>query len=172
MKGAALLGAALSGLVGGGAAAQSFEEAVRANTQLATNLCIQVMIQRTAPRDAFEGAGFGYRSIDRGVNDYGVALGFDHYFEAPASTAKAEVDDPGAAGLCMVMTTHLAEADLAQIVAAELFRDYPGAEVRSETEWSVATPSGLPLIVSTDTIGTNHRYEEPGTVRVTMSYPG
>jgi len=30
----------------------------------------------------------------------------------------------------------------------------------------------LPLIVQTDTIGTNHRYEAPGTVRVTMSFPG
>jgi hypothetical protein len=130
------------------------------------------MIQRTTPRDAFGNSGFVYRAIDRGVNDYGIALGLDHYFDAPASTAKAEVDDPGRAGLCMVFSTHLSEVDLGQIVASEVFRLYPGTRPRTEFGWSIPTPSGLPLIVNTDTIGTGHRYEEPGTVRGTMSFPG
>jgi hypothetical protein len=154
------------------AQAQTFEDAVRANTQLATGLCLQVMIQRAAPRQVFSAAGFTYRAEDRGVNDHGAALGLDHYFDAPAGTAKAETDDPDGAGLCMVMTPHLSEPALAQIVAGELFRLHPGTQARGAAEWSVPTSSGLQLIVTTDTIGTNHRYEDPGTVRVSMVFPG
>jgi hypothetical protein len=72
----------------------------------------------------------------------------------------------------MVFSTHLSEVDLGQIVASEVFRLYPGTRPRTEFGWSIPTPSGRPLIVNTDTIGTGHRYEEPGTVRVTMSFPG
>jgi hypothetical protein len=170
-------GAALAaGLVlspGQGAHAQTFDEAVRANLSLATTLCLQTMIQRVPPAAAFGGAGFVYRGVDRGVNSFGVALGLDHYFDAPADTARAEVDEPnGTAGLCQVYSTHLAEAELAAIVGGALAALYPATQMRSPTEWSIPTPSGLPLIVTTETIGTNNRYEAPGTVRATMVYPG
>lgn len=164
---------AMSFLLAVPAAAQTFEEAVRINTSVAISTCLSVMIDRAVPDTAFGAAGFSYRAIDRGVNDYNVALGLDHYFDAPAETVKAEVDRPdGVAGICMVLTTHLDQADLNEIVAATMFQDHPGAQVRDENQWSINTPSGLPLIVSTRTITDNHRYEPPGTVTVSMSFPG
>ncbi|WP_187430272.1 hypothetical protein ROLI_007830 [Roseobacter fucihabitans] len=151
---------------------QSFDDAVRANTQLATALCLQVMIDRTIAQTTFGASGFAYRAIDRGTNEHGIALGLDHFFDAPADTVKAEVDFPDRnAGICMVYTTHLAEPAFADIVAATIFQRFPGAQVRGPTEWFISTPSGLPLIVSTSTIN-RHRYEAPGTVMVSMGYPG
>ncbi len=158
---------------GQAAPAQTFKEAVQMNVGLATTLCLEVMIRRTPAVTAFGNAGFVYRSADRGVNNYGVALGPDHYFDAPADTVKAELDTPNdIAGICQVLTTHLSETELTEIVAETIFRVYPGARVQGPNQWFIDTPSGLPLIVGTDTIGTNHRYEVPGTVRVGMSYPG
>lgn len=169
----AALAAGLALCPGDKALAQTFDEAVRANLSLATTLCLQTMIQRIPPTTAFVGAGFVYRNVDRGVNDYGVALGLDHYFDAPADTARAEVDEPnGTAGLCQVYSTHLTEGELAAIVGGTLAAFYPATQMRSPTEWSIPTPSGLPLIVTTETIGSNNRYEAPGTVRATMVYPG
>lgn len=155
------------------AQAQTFEEAVQSNTRLGVALCLQVMIDRTLPRNAFGAAGFTYRADARGVNSYGIDQGFGHYFDAPADTAKAEVNNPDrTAGICTVYTKHLPEPVLASLVGNEIFQRYPSAQTRSATQWSIPTASGLPLIVNTGTIGTRHRYEDPGTVTVSMSYPG
>jgi hypothetical protein len=155
------------------AAAQTFEEAVRINTAAMIGLCLQVMIDRAPPSTALSGAGLTYRAEDRGVNDFGVHRGTGHYFDAPADTAKIEVDAPDRiAGICQVYTRHMDQNELSQIVSNRLFQTYPGTRVRDQNQWVVERPGALPLIVTTRTIGDNHRYETPGTVQVTMSYPG
>lgn len=153
-------------------AGQSFEDAVRANTALAVATCLDVMIARSLPRDAFIRAGFTYRSIHRGVNEYNVDRGFSHYFDAPVETAKAEVNAPDSiAGICTVYTAHLTEPELNALVASTLAQRQPGTQSRGPGSWAIPTASGLPLIVGTRTI-TRHRYEPAGTVSVGMSYPG
>ncbi len=160
-------------LLGAPAQAQSSDEAVRANVWLATSLCADAMIGGAPPSSLFGPAGFVYRGVDRGVNDFGIARGTGHYFDAPVGTAKAEVLDPnGRTGLCYVSTTHLAEAEFASLVAGAVFQKYPNTRTSSPTQWSIPTASGLSLIVSVTTIGNNNRYEAPGTVRVSMSFPG
>lgn len=155
------------------AAAQSFEEAVRANAALALRLCTQAMIDGTSSAAVFAPAGFAYRSIDRGVNSYGIALGLDHYWDAPADTVKVSVANPdGHPGLCQVLTTHLTQPALDALLRETLFQTHPGARMGSENSIMIDTPSGLPLIITTRTITNNHRYEPPGTVEVTMGYPG
>ena len=154
------------------ATAQTFPEAVRLNAALATSLCLDAMLTGSAPAPLFTSAGFTYRAIDRGVNSNGVKLGLDHYFDAPADTAKAEVVNPNThPGLCQVLTTHMTEAEFSQVVAGVIFRKHPGATVRSAREWYVTVGGGLPLIVTVSTI-TRHKYETPGTVIVSMSFPG
>lgn len=173
MRGLAGLAAciALAGVAPAGA--QSLSEAARANVALATSLCADAMLAGMSADMLFRNAGFVYRAVDRGVNSYGVALGLDHYFDAPANTAKAEVGAPrGHPQICMVTSGHMTEIDLGSIVAGVLFQKYPGTIPSGVNTWSVRAGNALPLIVSVDTIGTNHRYEAPGTVRVSMSFPG
>ena len=151
---------------------QSFDEAVRANVALATRTCITAMFSRTPPEALFLQAGFTYRGVDRGVNDFGVRLGTSHYFDAPADTAKAEVPNIGApAGLCTVTTTHMLEVPFAALVAQTVLSQDPRAQTTGLHQWTLRQGNGLPLIVSVSTI-TRHRYEAPGTVEVSMSFPG
>lgn len=153
--------------------AQTFDEAARMNFALATDRCLDVMIARNLPNASFSQAGFAYRGVDRGINSYGVHRGVDHFFDAPAETARATVDAPDRiAGICSVLTTHMPETAAAAIVQQTILRQFPNAQINSPTQWSVRRADGLPLIISTRTIGTNHRYEKPGTVQVSMSYPG
>lgn len=169
LAGALTLGAAAASAQ----TAPSFDEAVRANVALATSLCARTMIEGTRPSTVFGNAGFVYRGVDRGVNNFGITLNPSHYFDAPAETAKAEVMNPNAhAGLCTVYTTHMTQADLNSLVAAVLFRDFRGVQPQADGQWIIQTQGGLPLIVSTNTIGTNNRYETPGTVSVGMTFPG
>ena len=153
---------------------QSFDEAVHSNTWLATDLCLQVMLDRVSPRAVFGAAGFVLRSEHRGVNEYGVDRGFSHYFDAPADTVKAEVPDlDQMSGLCSVTTTHLVEPLFAQVIQQAVLNRYPQAEIRDANQIVLRRfPGDLPLIISIRTIGTNHRYEIPGTVEVSMSFPG
>jgi hypothetical protein len=154
--------------------AQTFDEAVRTNVAIATRLCLSVMIDRAGPRDVFEAAAFVYREEDRGTNDFGVDLGSGHYFDAPADTVHVEVPDPDAyAGICTLYTMHLDEAALIDVVSEALFPMFPAAQVRTEPNFSlmIETASGLPLILQTFTVE-RHRYEAPGTVQLSMSYPG
>ena len=155
------------------AATMTTQEAAQINARLAFSICVQIMIDRVSPRAAFGAAGFTYRAIDRGVNTHGVVLGLDHYFEAPADTAKAKVPNPDQmAGICTVYSKHIPEATLASIVASEAYRRSPATTGRGATQWSIPTSSGLPLIVSVSTITNRHRYEPAGTVQVSMSFPG
>ena len=153
--------------------AQSFDEAVRSNTWLATDLCLQVMLDRASPRAVFGAAGFVLRSEYRGVNAYGIDLGYNHYFDAPADTVKAQLPEPDQmAGLCTVMTTHLSEADFAGVVAQAVRTRYPQAEQHSASVIMLRrSPGDLPLIITTRTIE-RHRYEPAGTVEVSMGFPG
>lgn len=152
---------------------QSFEDAVRANVALATTLCAKAMMQGASPSTVFGNAGFVYRGVDRGVNEYGISRGTGHYFDAPAQTAKAEVMNPdGHPALCTVSTTHMTQSELSSLVASVLHRDFSGVEPQGADQWFIRNHTGLPLIISTSTIGTNHRYEAPGTVTVGMSFPG
>lgn len=156
------------------ATSQTFDDAVRANVALSTQLCLSIMIDRVSPRAAFAERGFTYREEDRGTNDFGVDLGSGHYFDAPASTAHVEVPDPDAfQGICTVYTVHLDEAALRDVVSAAVFPMFPGARVNTGPDFSLSidTASGLPLILQTRTIDRS-RYEEPGTVGLSMSYPG
>ena len=169
LTGAAALFALLAPL---SAPAQTLQEAAAANLGLATDLCLQVMIQGADPNAAFTGAGFVYRRVERGVNQFGIDRGAAHYFDAPAETAKGEVDRPtGRAGICFASTGVLEEPSARAIVSASILRAYPGAEQRGAQEWFIRLGS-LPLIVTIGTTGANNQYERPGTVRVTMSYPG
>lgn len=152
--------------------AQSLEEAVRANVALATRTCVTAMFSGTPPEMLFTPAGFTYRAVDRGTNDYGVDLGTGHYFDAPADTAKAEVPNIGGpAGLCKVTTTHMKEVPFAALVAAVIFERYPGAQTSGLHQWTVRQGQRLPLIVAVRTVD-RHRYEAPGTVEVSMGFPG
>jgi hypothetical protein len=155
------------------ASAQTFDEAVRTNIWLATQACLDTMISREAANVVFGSADFTYRAFDRGVNEFGIDRGRAHYFEAPAETARAQVDTPdGIAGICHVFSVHLSEAELAAVMRAVVFQSHPGARVREPNQLLIDTPSGLPLIVTTRTVGTNNRYETPGTTTVAMGYPG
>ena len=160
-------------MLAGTASAQSFDEAARSNTWLATDLCLQVMLDRVSPRAVFGAAGFVLRSEYRGVNEYGIDLGYSHYFDAPADTVKAQLPEPEQmAALCTVMTTHLSEAEFAGVVAQAVSARYPQAEMRSAAEIFLRrSPGDLPLIITTGTIE-RHRYEPAGTVEVTMGFPG
>lgn len=154
------------------ARAQSFEDAVRANIALATRTCVTAMFAGTPAETLFVPAGFAYRGVDRGTNDYGVDLGTGHYFDAPAGTAKVEVPAIGQhPGLCTVTTTHLQETPFAALIAAVLLDQYPGMQTTGRHQWTIRQGNGLPLIVSVNTID-RHRYEAPGTVQVSMSFPG
>ncbi len=165
------VGLALAGTLP--ASAQTFDQAVRSNIALAISLCVDVMFGAATPAAAFVNAGFAYRGIDRGVNSYGIARGTGHYFDAPANTTKAQVLDPNQhPGLCSVFTTHMGEAEVATLIRQVLFIKNPGTQVRGPTEWFMQQGSGLPLIVTVNTIGTNNRYEAPGTVQVSMVFPG
>ncbi len=167
--GCALLGATFAAYK---AHAQTFDEAVRSNFALATERCLEVMIQRKLPATAFGQAGFVYRGENRGVNEFGIHRGVGHYFDAPADTAHAEVDDPNrVAGICTIYSKHLSPADASALVSALLFAQYPNTKVGGGADWSVPTASGLPLLVGVRTV-TRHRYETPGTVSVSMGYPG
>ena len=153
--------------------AQEFDYAVRANTSLATALCLDVMIARVLPQPAFEQAGFTYRKDIRPVNSFGVQPSPGHYFDAPTDTAKAQVDAPDRiAGICTVFTKHLNQPDLNKVVSDTILRRFPNVQSRGPGQWSIATQGGLPLLIGTQTIGTNNRFETPGTVSVSMSYPG
>lgn len=167
-----VVGAAM--MLAGQAAAQSFEEAVRSNTWLAMDLCLQVMLDRVSPAAAFGGAGFVLRSEYRGVNDFGIDQGYGHYFDAPADTVKAQLPEPDRmAGNCAVMTVHMNEPAFADVIRQALQYRYPQAEIRSATQITLRrNPSDLPLIITVSTIGTNHRYEPAGTVQVSMGFPG
>ncbi len=152
--------------------AQSLQEATRANVALASQLCLNVMLHQVVPQQAFGTAGFVYRGIDRGINDYGVALGIDHFYEAPSDTAKVEVTNPtGPNGLCKVLTAHMPEAELRGLVTAIIMQIYPQASISQQPEMIVRNISPLPLLVSTNTI-TRHRYEAAGTVQVSFYFPG
>ncbi|MGS4945047.1 hypothetical protein ACVDG3_06170 [Meridianimarinicoccus sp. RP-17] len=155
------------------ASSQSFEDAVRANVALAVTLCTNGMMSGSSASSLFGSSGFAYRAIDRGTNDHGVALGVDHFFDAPAETAKAEVmAADGPMGLCKVLTRHLGEDAVRQIVSNALWPEYAGAELRGPNEWIVRGAAELPLIITLRTIADNHRYEAPGTVEVSMAFPG
>mgnify|MGYP006879680505 CR=1 FL=1 len=131
------------------------------------------MLNGTSANAIFGNSGFVYRGVDRGVNSYGVTLGRAHYFDAPADTVKTQVANPnGHPGICSVYTPHLPEAELSGIVANLLFRKFPRLESRGTNQWVIRQGTHLPLIVSIRTISSDHRYEAPGTVQVSMSFPG
>lgn len=154
------------------AAGQSLQEAARANVALTARLCMQVMLDRTPAQQLFGAAGFGYRAIDRGTNDHGVDLGTHHYFEAPAETAKAKVDDPAASGTsCTLYTGALPEAEVRHLIQSVIAQAYPQAQVTPGNELAVRNLSDLPLLISPRTI-TRHRYEPEGTVEVFFGFPG
>lgn len=151
----------------------TMRQAAQGNVTGLTYWCIEVMFRRAQAAQAFPAAGFTYRKVDRGVNQYGVHRGSGHYFDAPANTAHAEVDDTSRpAGYCSVYTSHLTQAEVAATVGRTLFQYYPTTEQFSPTSWSVSLNGGLPLIIQLSTIQNNHRYETPGTVQISMSYPG
>lgn len=151
----------------------TLRDAAQANVTGLTYWCVEVMFRRAQAAQAFPAAGFTYRKVDRGVNEYGIHRGSSHYFDAPANTAHAEVDDTSRpAGLCTVYTTHLNQADMAAIVGRTLYQYFPTTEQFSPTSWHISLDGGLPLIIELSTIQNNHRYETPGTVRVSMTYPG
>lgn len=171
MRRAALI-VTLSLILPAALAAQTVLEAAAANVGLATQLCLRHMLERTAPASLFTQAGFVYRQTDRGTNRHGIHRGYGHYFDAPAQTAKIEVPRADQfAGLCTVTSSQMSEPQLASIVGGVVLRSYPNVEVRSPTEWIVRVGTNLPLIVSTTTIQ-RHRYEAPGTVSVSMVFPG
>lgn len=154
-------------------AAQTVEEAARSNVALGTGLCVDAMLNGSAASTVFGTAGFVYRGVDRGTNSYGVALGVDHYFDAPADTAKVKVMElTNHPGLCQVYTTHLDETEMARVVSGVLYQKHPGTTAKGFSEWIVRQGENLPLIVTVSSIGTSHRYETPGTVTVTMGFPG
>ena len=153
--------------------APSFEVAVQTNFALATDLCMQTMLSGAPPSGIFTAAGFIYRAADRGVNQFGVDLGSGHYFDAPAETAKAEVINPNThPGLCTATTRHLDQAAAAQLIGAMILQRFPTTDASQPNQWIVRGQGPLPLIISIGTIGTNHRYEQPGTVQVSMTFPG
>ncbi len=153
--------------------AQTFQDAVRANFVLATDLCLSVMIQRTLPATAFGTAGFTYQTVDRGVNQYGIHRGYDHYFDAPAETARAEVDDPNRiAGLCYAFTAHLSLPEASQLVAGLITQRYPSVDSSRPNQW-VIRAGELPLIVNiSQGSNTAQLAAGPNAVSVSMTYPG
>lgn len=152
--------------------AQTSVGSVRDNFVLAADLCAQVMLRHSPTSTTFKNAGFTYRAIDRGTNDYGIALGLDHFFDAPGGTVKASVTEPDQiAGLCRVLTTQMAENEAIALVGSLLSQRYPMTQEYGRGEWSIPN-GGSQLIVTIRTIGTNHRYEAPGTIEISMTYPG
>lgn len=150
----------------------TLRDAAQANVSGLTYWCVEVMFRRAQAALAFPNAGFTYRAVIRGVNEYGVDRGIGHYFDAPAETAHAQVDDPNRpAGLCSVYTTQLNQSEVAAIVGRTLRQYYPAARQSGAASWSITANGGLPLLIDISTIQ-NSRYETPGTVQVTMSYPG
>ncbi|MEM8802040.1 MAG: hypothetical protein AAGF55_05865 [Pseudomonadota bacterium] len=151
----------------------TLRDAARGNVLGLTYWCVEVMLNRVIAAQVFPGAGFTYRAADRGVNEYGINRGTGHYFDAPAKTAHARVDDPNRpSGFCSVYTAHLNQAEVEATVAETLRQYFQTAQQRSAASWSVRSANGLPLLIDISTIGNNHRYEAPGTVQVTMVYPG
>lgn len=163
----------LVALTAAAARSQTFQDAVRANFVLATDLCLNVMIQLTLPATAFSTAGFTYKSVDRGVNQYGIHRGYDHYFDAPADTARAEVDDPNRiAGLCYAFTAHLSLPEASQLVAGLITQRYPTVDSSRPNQW-VIRAGQLPLIVNiSQGSNTAQLASGPGAVSVSMTYPG
>ena len=151
----------------------TIRDAAFANVSSLTRICVDVMLRRAQNGVAFTSAGYTYRAEDRGVNQYGVHRGTGHYFDAPAGTAQAEVDAADRpAGICSVYTAHLSQAEVAAVVAAALRNFYPFAQQRDAANWRLSQNGQLPLLLSISTVGNNNRYQAPGTVRVSMSYPG
>ncbi|MGI3169172.1 hypothetical protein ACRARG_08480 [Pseudooceanicola sp. C21-150M6] len=153
--------------------AQNLREAALNNVAVATRICADVSLRQLAPRPAFTSAGFTYRAENRGVNKYGVNLGYGHYFDAPADTAKAQVAEPDRyAGTCYVYTKHASQGEVEALVMDVLRSAYPNARIeRSNSGTILYNLSPLPLIVSVSTISRN-RYETDGTISVSMSFPG
>lgn len=168
-----LLAALAVVLSAGPSRAQTVEEAARSNVGLSVRLCMDVMLRQIPPQQLFGTAGFAYEGIDRGINTYGVALGVDHYYLAPADTAKAQVNDPtGGNGICQVLTTKLTQADVQTLVVEIVQQTYPQAQLERGPDYmAVRNLSQLPLILNISTI-TRHRYEAAGTIQVSMSFPG
>lgn len=151
----------------------TMKDAAMGNVSLLSRICMSVMFRQAQNGAAFVNAGYTYRSVDRGVNQYGIHRGVGHYFDAPADTAHAQVDDPNRpAGICSVYTKVLNEGEFTSVVASAIQQFYPTAQRRGPNQWSISQSGGLPLILSISTIGNNHRYEAPGTVQLSMSYPG
>lgn len=148
-------------------------DAARANVLGLTYWCAEVMFRRASAAQAFPAAGFTYRVVDRGVNQSGIRRGQSHYFDAPANTAHAEVDATNRpAGLCRVYTRLLNQPEVEATVGSTLRQYYPTVEQRGPGSWSVRSGGSLPLLIDIYTIGNNNRYESPGTVQVSMTYPG
>lgn len=151
----------------------TLKDAAMGNVSLLSRICMSVMFRQAQNGAAFVNAGYTYRSVDRGVNQYGVHRGVAHYFDAPADTAQAEVDDPNRpAGICMVYSKQLNEGEFTSVVASAINQFYPTAQRRGPNQWSISLNGGLPLILSISTIGNNNQYQAPGTVQLSMSYPG
>lgn len=100
--------------------AQTFEDAVRANTALALELCLG-RGDPAAMAERFRAAGFAER-VERST----VNSDTTHHFTAPAETASVELYYGEMPEHCGVSTMHLGVSDAAGVLDAVVPRLFPG----------------------------------------------
>lgn len=127
------------------AAAQSFEDAVRANLALALSLCVS---PTSGPQKAaqFRAAGFG-ESVERASNGDTT-----HTFTAPAATVVVEHYYGQTPEACSVRTAHLGVTAASQVLDGLIPQRFP-TYVRRVDQGPVNPSTGLPALCA--------RYEDP-----------
>ncbi len=115
----ALFAAAAAALPEPGAA-QTIEDAARANAALAVRLCVAAGARAAAAIPSFTAAGFAYSTRGTpGVETW-------HIFTAPASTVRVELYEGQMAPACGIMVNHLPPSAAGPLIGAVLTRSFPG----------------------------------------------
>ncbi|MBC56255.1 MAG: hypothetical protein CL814_04905 [Confluentimicrobium sp.] len=116
-------------------AAQSHEEAARANVAIAVELCSASYPSSEAWLGAFRAAGFAERVENLGNGD------LNHHFTAPADTASAVIYLGQMAPDCTVTTRYMGVTETSQMIGAMLEQRSPGKYLRSDLPGSTAAPA-------------------------------
>lgn len=145
MKRALILVSAL--FLGSPAPAQTFDEAVRINLALGTQLCTQRVPGVETRVSMFRAAGFSERVERTTVNSDTT-----HYFTAPAETVLVELYYGEMPEECSVSTNHLGVTGASEVLDLVMPQLYPGY-VRKITQGQVNPATGIPAVCV--------RYEDP-----------